>query len=743
MSGPTLVPPGHQAIKVLRRVEGERLVVHTRRTTAGAGDCATLVLLEPVPLHFGSTLSGVILRGRGSIEGLPAEVSRTLEGFRVRARVPEDETGIVQVVDAGVLQVREGEGLDEALPPPGHGYVWASTGWVPGETLDKAWPHLGPRERASTLQQVAANLATLHRFGIFYGDLKPGNVVTDGSRAVLIDLETLREVPGVDAPVRSLEYTPGYAAPEQVSAYEAYLTSDVWSFGALAASMWLDRPPGEAVRALTADAPAARVVEALPPRWLEVLRACLRPVPQSRPRAAAVAAVLRGESAGLDGFMDPPSVGAFGSVVQLPVTTSAPSETTKRVEDPEPDEVSTPSAPAAEPDTPVLPHDIEIQPADRPPLAPEPGRRGGRGLRVALGLGVLLLLAALGLQLDGPAEIASTLMAPPTPPAEPRPGLREALARHKTDADFNGQTEIDRILAEADALVARSRTAEHLGLRALAFVWSQRWHYSTATWDAERWAKADRATEEGLSLGPTVEGRFARAMAMSAACRLMPESAAAVRGERCDAAEALFDQLDHGDDLDRPGWLAVEIHWAAEVLQMHLVLRALRDEDELGIAEHVAIARTHCDAAWPRLHEAPVNGDEMNEDCIAISGWAQDLPGFLAWSDRLLRRRERTSLEGAYPEIAKIFRGGGLPCTYRDVDERGLPTGRARSGSWEHFCDVLGLTALGCVDEPIPRRLLRRAPDVPWAALQRAQRDPPHRACLLGPDEAKIRAKLH
>ncbi|MEO0604012.1 MAG: hypothetical protein AAF211_21425, partial [Myxococcota bacterium] len=69
MSGATLVPPGHQAISVLRRVDGERLVVHTRRPT---GDCATLVLLTPVPLHFGSTLQGVMLRGRGSIEGLPA-----------------------------------------------------------------------------------------------------------------------------------------------------------------------------------------------------------------------------------------------------------------------------------------------------------------------------------------------------------------------------------------------------------------------------------------------------------------------------------------------------------------------------------------------------------------------------------------------------------------------------------------------------------------------------------------------
>ncbi len=735
MSGPTLVPPGHQAIKVLRRVEGERLVIHTRRPS---GDCATLVLLTPVPLHFGSTLQGVVLRGRGSIEGLPAEVSRTLEGFRVRARLPEDEMGIAQVVDAGVLQVREGEGIREAVPPTGHGYVWASTAWVPGETLDKAWPHLDGDARAETLRQIAVNLATLHRYGIFYGDLKPTNVIVGdaGQETVLVDLETMREVPGVDAPVRSLEYTPGYAAPEQVSAYEAYLTSDVWSFGALAASQWLGRPPAEAVRAVTADELPATVRDALPPRWVEVLRACLRPIPQARPRAAAVAAVLKGETAGLEGFADPRSLPAFGSTVVLP-SSPPPSDETTRVEDPIP---VVPLAPDRAPPQKSAAPELEV--ADIVPSASGRPPRPARGFRlpILLGAGLVGLLAIVGVRFATP-ESGETVAVPTTADEDVVVDLREALRRHKTDPDFNGQAEIDRIVDAASAAVLRDPSPEALGLRALAFVWSQRWHFSTADWDASKWARASRETRDASD---TVEGLFARAMTMSAACRLMPSTAdgAPTRTARCDEAERLFALLDEDGDEGRPAWLAVEIHWAAEVLQMHLTLRAQREGDVLGVAEHTALAHLHCEEAWPLLDQAPVNGDEMNEDCVAISGWARNYAAFFAWSDRLLERRGRTSLVGAYPEVAKIFRGGGLACTYREVDARGLPVGRARTGSWDHFCDVLGLAAIGCADATVPRRLRRRAPDVPWLELRRMLRDAPRRTCLLGTEEEPIRAAL-
>lgn len=744
MSGPTLVPPGHQAISVMRRVEGERLVLRTRRAS---GDCSTLVLLSPVGLQFAGTLRGVVLRGRGSIEGLPPEVSRTLEGFRVRARVAPEETGIAEVVDAGVLQVRADEGISEALPPSGYGYAWISTVWVPGDPLDKAWATLDEAGRTDALRQIAENLATLHRYGIFYGDLKPSNVIVGESGVVLIDLETLREVPGVDAPVRSLEYTPGYAAPEQEAMYEAYLTSDVWAFGALAASQWLSRPPGEAVRAVTAADPSDRVTAALPEPWLEVLRACLRPVPQARPRAAAVAAVLRGEDVGLEGFMDPPAAPGFGAYVQLtPEEGGDLTDETTRVEDPPssseglevftPPELPPSQVATISPDQAMAFDDLLIDQADRPARRRSPALLVG-GVVLLLGL---LLIAGVGtrIALD---RFGPTAPGTPDGPTDPVTPLREALMRHKTDAKFNGQDEIDRILAQATAAAERDPTPEVIGVRALAFVWSQRWHYSTADWDPAKWALAERETRRALAAGATVESRFARAMTMSAACRLMSERDADTRRGRCDEAEHQFDLLEEAHDTDRAGWLAVEIHWAAEVLEMHLVLRAMRVEDLVAIAEHTETAHTHCEEAWPLLDTAPVNGDEMNEDCIAISGWAEDYPAFLRWSDRLLSRRDRTSLDGAYPEVAKIFRGGALACTYRDVDRRGLPTRRARTGSWEHLCDVLGLAALGCGDAEAPTRLRRRARHVPWAAVQTALRDPPREECLLGNEESTIRER--
>ncbi|HHO49534.1 MAG TPA: hypothetical protein ENK18_01385 [Deltaproteobacteria bacterium] len=810
MSRPILVPNGHEALKILRSVSQERLVLRTRRRS---GDCTTLVLLTPVPLHFGPTLKGVVLRGRGSIEGLPAEVSRTLEGFRVRARVGLEDS-IARVVDAGVLQPSSSADVSGPRPPPGHGFAWVATAWVPGETLDKRWPDLSPQEQHRALLEIAEGIATLHRYGVFYGDLKPGNVILTDEGAVLIDLETLREVPGVDAPVRCLEYTPGYAAPEQEALYEAYLTSDLWSFGALASSQLTGLPPGEAVRAVSQGPLTPEIAHRLPPPWLDVLRACLRPMPQARPRASAVAAVLRGERVGLEGFMDPPSAPRFNAFVKVDTPQSADVEETTRVDDPTPpvgmiSQPPAPASPAPGPPrsehavvqyTPTLPRgplsDLTIpdpdlrQPTAGPSHPPPPPReivtvmprdaealkatpvvsyepthsesfeamtpvqpsppaiQGGGGRRnVARLAGALFTLGFVAMCWFGGTTAFGRFQEARQARARERGNayadtVLTALKRHKTDPIYNGQEEIERVLAAAREATAVAQTPDTLGVAALALVWSQRWHYSTASWDPEAWALADEETARAVDTRATPYGALARAMALSAACRLMPTKGRE-RGRRCRAAQRRFrDATDQISILGEESWLAVEAHWAAEMLEAHLALEAYRQENLGEARRRAAAALEHCEAAWPALDSAPVNGDELNEDCIGVAGWAQDYEAYLRWSDRLLTRRDRTQASSAAPELARIFRGGGLPCAFRDVGSDGRPTSKSQPGSWGNLCDYVGLLALGCVDEATKARrcesrvlgvCTRYARDagVPWDAALKVSHDPYRTTCLL------------
>ncbi|MBX2796205.1 MAG: hypothetical protein KTR31_01010 [Myxococcales bacterium] len=777
MSSPTLVPEGHEALKVLRRVPGQRLVLRTRRPS---GDCTVLVLLTPVPRHFATTLRGVVLRGRGSIEGLPPEVSRTLEGFRVRARVGLQD-GVARVVDAGVLVPEPDAEHPGPKLPQGHGFVWVATAWVPGETLDKVWPTLDTEGRTELLQQVAERLATLHRYGVFYGDLKPGNVIAnDDHGAVLIDLETLREVPGVDAPVRSLEYTPGYAAPEQEALYEAYLSSDLWSFGALSGSLLTELPAAEAVRVLTRAELPEELVDKLPDPWTEVLRACLRPLPQARPRASAVAAALRGERVSLEGFMDAPPAPRFGAFVKVPAAEPTGDDSTTRVDDPtpplgvvarvprgpDPVTIPQPDPTDAEPHNPpsriiqVDPKMVQQVRRDSPepglddvderttehdptsasvPAVPPAAR--GRWLRVAMAA-LLLVLGAAGAQVAyGTYMEARKAQTREQANAVADVALSQ-LQRHKTDPEFNKQDEVLRVLEQAQQATAISRTPHALGVEALALVWSQRWHWSTATWDPEQWAIADEQTLLAIDDSPTEEGLLARGMALSAACRLMPAEGRE-HGRRCRAArrhlrDAIAGLSTMGDDA----WLAVEAHWAAEMLESFLAINAYKGNNHGEARQSAKRALEHCEAAWPALDSAPVNGDELNEDCIGVAGWARDYEAYLRWSDRLLDRRERTGPQGARAELARIFRGGGMQCAFRDLDAQGVPTSTSRPGSWENLCDFMGLVALGCVRDARRKRTCTNRlfgqctrwaedPGVPWDAALLAARKPLRRVCLL------------
>jgi eukaryotic-like serine/threonine-protein kinase len=142
--------------------------------------------------------------------------------------------------------------------------------------------------------QVASAVAYLHRFGVLHLDLKPGNVIVEDGRAVVIDLSVARR-PG---PGRRGVGTREYLSPEQARGDRLDPAADVWGLGAVLHTTATGLRPfapwdvGEAYPQATRRAPALRSRRRLRRAFAEVVDACLDPDPAARPSLAEVGAAL-------------------------------------------------------------------------------------------------------------------------------------------------------------------------------------------------------------------------------------------------------------------------------------------------------------------------------------------------------------------------------------------------------------------------------------------------------------------
>ncbi len=176
--------------------------------------------------------------------------------------------------------------------------------WVQGVTLAErlAGGPLSEAEALRLLTEVADGLSAAHALGLAHRDLKPSNIMIDSrGEAKLLDFglvkpvvlsgETERSWATIDG---TLLGTPAYMAPEQAQGEELTLSSDVFSFGAVAFEVLT----GEAAfaRDTTLDTLNA-VVECDYPRLprattrrqrglQELVRRCLSREPEDRPRDA-------------------------------------------------------------------------------------------------------------------------------------------------------------------------------------------------------------------------------------------------------------------------------------------------------------------------------------------------------------------------------------------------------------------------------------------------------------------------
>ena len=231
---------------------------------------------------------GTVHRAEDRLTGRPAAV-KVLTGSRAladdslrretallrRARLP----GVAELLD---------DGLED-------GYAWLAMALVagepfPGRAVPVPWETLAP-----TARSLLETLGTLHRFGVFHGDLKPANVLVDPRGIpVLLDLGVAREREEEDLPSGG---TPAWLAPERFGGGPPDERSDLYSVGVMLYEALAGVPPHDADRMTRLAAarksgvarPLAEAAPGVPAPAASVVDRLLSPDPARRPGSAEAA----------------------------------------------------------------------------------------------------------------------------------------------------------------------------------------------------------------------------------------------------------------------------------------------------------------------------------------------------------------------------------------------------------------------------------------------------------------------
>jgi len=214
--------------------------------------------------------------------------------------------------------------------------------FIEGESLRAAIARrarLPVREVVRILHDVVEALAYAHGRGVVHRDIKPGNILTIGSHALVTDfgvakaLSAAMPVSGMTSAGMAIG-TPAYMAPEQLAADPAAdHRIDIYAVGLLAYELLSGQSPfvGTSPQATMAAQltrvpdPLHTVRDDVPPALAAVIMRCLEKLPEHRPQTATA---LLDE---LDGVSTPPAgTGTSGEVTVRPPATGAPSSSIQR-----------------------------------------------------------------------------------------------------------------------------------------------------------------------------------------------------------------------------------------------------------------------------------------------------------------------------------------------------------------------------------------------------------------------------
>ena len=180
------------------------------------------------------------------------------------------------------------------------GFKFITMEYIEGEDLQSVLGRkkkLQPSEAASIIAQICRALEAAHAEGVIHRDLKPQNIMLDGSgRAYVMDFGIARSTlsPGMTQ-TGTLIGTPDYMSPEQAKGQALDARSDLFSVGIIFYEMLAGETPFPAdttmgklwKRTNEVARPLGELDKTIPPSVSEIVRRCLEIDPQKRFASAA------------------------------------------------------------------------------------------------------------------------------------------------------------------------------------------------------------------------------------------------------------------------------------------------------------------------------------------------------------------------------------------------------------------------------------------------------------------------
>jgi serine/threonine-protein kinase len=248
------------------------------------------------------------------VKVLPPELSAGVNRERFQREIQVaaqlQHPHIVPLLSAGRIPSTDESATAGGTAADGHGaeaaeseLLYYTMPFIEGESLRAAIARRGRlpvREVVRILHDVVEALAYAHGRGVVHRDIKPGNILTIGSHALVTDfgvakaLSAAMPVSGMTSAGMAIG-TPAYMAPEQLAADPAAdHRIDIYAVGLLAYELLSGQSPfvGTSPQATMAaqltrmPEPLDTVRDDVPPALATVIMRCLEKLPEHRPQSA-------------------------------------------------------------------------------------------------------------------------------------------------------------------------------------------------------------------------------------------------------------------------------------------------------------------------------------------------------------------------------------------------------------------------------------------------------------------------
>jgi serine/threonine protein kinase len=166
-----------------------------------------------------------------------------------------------------------------------------------GTPLKDLLGRMSPDRIAAVGEQIARALVAAHAVGVVHRDLRPGNILVDGSTVRLLDFGIAGRMEDTALTMAGgLLDTATYLSPEQLRGEPATPAADLYALGLVLIECCTGRPafPGTSTETVSARlAGPPDVPDQVPAEWRPMVSALVDPDPERRPTAEAVVSTLQ------------------------------------------------------------------------------------------------------------------------------------------------------------------------------------------------------------------------------------------------------------------------------------------------------------------------------------------------------------------------------------------------------------------------------------------------------------------